>query len=223
LREVERRLTKRKGTKSVTDSALAKELGVTQPALVNYRGKAVTARQVVNLMEKFARAAEDRLVEETLVPLVEFFPLQPIQTDSGKSWRIFSQVDGSGGAHPYLKGLQERLAASHGIYIFHDSRGRAIYAGKAQRLSLWDEMNNAFNRNRGEVQSIKRTQHPKSHVQYKGPEEKKRQIFRMDVALHDIAHYMTAYQVPARLIGKFEALIVRSFANDLLNVRMEKF
>jgi hypothetical protein len=33
----------------------------------------------------------------------------------------------------------------------------------------------------------------------------------------------SAYEVATELIGKSEALIVRSFANDLLNVRMEKF
>jgi len=38
-----------------------------------------------------------------------------------------------------------------------------------------------------------------------------------------INSYMSAYHVPDGLIGKFEALIVRSFANDLLNVKMENF
>jgi hypothetical protein len=34
---------------------------------------------------------------------------------------------------------------------------------------------------------------------------------------------MSAYEIADELIGKPEALIVRSFANDLLNVRMERF
>ena len=83
-----RRITKRKGTKSITDSALAKELGVTQPALGNYRAKELTARQVVNLMESFGRAAELRLMDQTVVPLVEFFHLNPVETNQGRSWQL---------------------------------------------------------------------------------------------------------------------------------------
>ena len=82
-------------------------------------------------------------------------------------------------------------------------------------------MNNAYNRDRGEVQSIKRVNHPANRIAFKGLDEQKRQIKRQTVALHDIAHYMSAYEVAEGLIGKFEALIVRTFANDLLNVRME--
>ncbi len=153
LNEIARRIMARKNTKSVTDTSLAKELGVTQPALGNYRGKDLTPRQLVNLMEKFAQAAEKRSLEETVVPLVEFFHLDPVETAQGKSWQIFSIKDDNGGSHPYLAGLRKRLEEAHGVYILYDSRGRAIYAGKAQRLSLWTEMNNAFNRNRGEVQN----------------------------------------------------------------------
>jgi hypothetical protein len=135
---------------------------------------------------------------------------------------VFSEGPKSKGKHPYLEGLRKELESKHGIYVFHDSRGRAIYAGKAQKLSLWTEINNAFNRDRREVQSIKRVAHPQNKVQYKGHKEKARQIVRMNVPLHDIAAYFSAYAVPEPLIGKFEALIVRAFANDLLNVRMEK-
>ena len=223
LNEIARRLMTRRGTKSITDVSLAKELGVTQQALGNYRGKEVTPRQMVNLMEKFAQAAEERLVDETVMPLVEFFHLDPIAATQGKRWQLFSTNDKNGGSHPYLAGLRERLELAHGIYVFHDSRGKAIYAGKAQRLSLWTEMNNAFNRDRGEVQNIKRVGHPTNRIEYRGLEEKKRQIVREAVALHHLASYVSAYQIPDGLIGKIESLIVRSFANDLLNVRMENF
>jgi predicted transcriptional regulator len=223
LTEIANRIKKRKRTKTLTDAALAEELGVTQPALSNYKGKQLTPRQVVNLMEKFAKEARSRLIDEAVGPIVEFFDLKPVETKQGKSWQIFSTKDNNGGVHPYLVGLRERLERAHGIYVFHDSRGRAIYAGKARRLSLWVEMNKAFNRNRGEVQNIKRVVHPSNRVEYRGLEEKKRQIVKESVALHHIASYMSAYNVPESLIGKFEALILRSFANDLLNVRMENF
>ena len=179
------------------------------------KGK-ITVRQVVNLMEKASKAAESRLVEEAVVPLIEFFPIdEPVQTRDG-NWHIFSPKD-----DPYLKGLQEHLHQVHGIYVFHDSSGRAIYAGKALRQSLWSEINHALNRDRGAVQSITRVEHPANRAGYDGREE--RQIKKVPVALHEIARYVTAYEVSTGLISKFEALIVRSFANDLLNVRMEKF
>ncbi|MDX9862023.1 MAG: hypothetical protein RBS99_14015 [Rhodospirillales bacterium] len=223
LAEIARRVTKEKGTKTITDSVLAKEIGITQPALANYRGKDVTAKQAVNLMEKYARKAELRIVASSVVPIVEFFPLNPTKTSQEKSWQIFTAFKKHGGDHPYYRGLKEQLESTHGIYIFHDSRGRAIYAGKAQKQSLWAEMNNAFNRDRREVQSIKRVRHPSSGVAYKGPDEKKRQITKEIVTLYHIAKYASAYQVTDGLIGKLEALIVRTFANDLLNVRMENF
>src|SRR5580692_3500335 len=73
LDEISRRIMKRTGTKSVRDSTLAQELGVTQSALRNYRSKELTSRNVVNLMDKFAKKAQRRLMDETLIPIVEFF------------------------------------------------------------------------------------------------------------------------------------------------------
>lgn len=223
LQEFERRIMREKGTQSVSDSVLAKHLGVTQPQLKNYRGKELTPKQVVNLVEKYARSSQLELVDNTVVPIVEFLHIDPVESKRGASWQIFWTVDADGNEHPYYAGLKDRLDERHGVYVFHDSRGRAIYAGKAQRQSLWSEMNKAFNRDRGEVQNIKRVSHPQRRVEYRGLEEKKRQIVKQDVALHHIASYCSAYAVPDLLIGKFEALIVRAFANDLLNVRMENF
>lgn len=223
LNEFARRIMKERGTKTVADSIVAKYLGVTQPALANYRGKELTPKQVVNLVEKYAKASEKNLVEKTVVPIVEFFYIDAIESKRGAAWQIFWTVEDDGSEHPYYAGLKNQLDQSHGIYIFHDSRGRAIYAGKAQRQSLWTEMNKAFNRDRGEVQNIKRVNHPHRRIDFRRLDEKKRQIVKQDVALHHIASYFSAYAVPDALIGKFEALIVRAFANDLLNVRMENF
>jgi hypothetical protein len=203
-----------------TDSALASELGVTQPALKYYR-RDLTNRQVVNLVTRYARKARSGLADEAIVPIVEYFPLRPV--DVGRSWKIFSPESDAGIENPYLVGLRDQLDSAHGIYVFHDSSGRSVYAGKAKRQTIWKEMNLAFNRDRGEVQSIYRVSHPTSRVYYRGPDEMARRITRQEVALHDLAHYVTAYQVSDELIDTLEALIVRSFANDLLNIRMENF
>jgi hypothetical protein len=118
----------------------------------------LTERQVINLLGKAWKAAESRLIEK-VVPLIEFFPIQnPVPTGKG-NWHIFSAK-----ANSEFGDLQLRLQRAHGIYVFHDSSGRAIYAGKALRQLLWSEINHAFNKDRGEVQSIKRVDWPRSRV-----------------------------------------------------------
>ncbi|TMN19671.1 hypothetical protein [Pseudoxanthomonas sp. X-1] len=221
INEFEKRLKKRYGAGQVTERVIADALGVTVAGLAKYRTGILTPRQMANLSISFARAQRESVVKSTVIPVAEFFPIEQYVTAGGKR-QLFSTGDKSGEVHPYLSGLRQKLESTHGIYVFHDSRGRSIYAGKAHKLSLWTEMNNAFNRNRKEVQSIKRVSHPTNRVKYRGHEEKTRQIVRQQVPLYGIAAYFSAFEVPGILIGKFEALIVRAFANDLLNVRMEK-
>lgn len=220
--ELKRRISRENGGDPVSDAALARALGVSVPMLANWRGCTLTPRQVANLMQRYAKSAEHRFAATAVVPLVEFLEIYRTESKQGARWELFSIKDDDDEPHPYFEGLRRKLESSHGIYIFHDSRGRAIYAGKAHKLSLWAEMNNAFNRDRGEVQSIKRVSHPFRKVPYKAPDHRQ-QISREVIPLHEITAYASAYEVPEALIGKFEALIVRSFANDLLNVRMENF
>ena len=220
--EFARRIMEERGTGTIRDTVLANSIGLTLRQLKEYRSKELTAREVTNLAESYAKAMERQLVADTVVPIVEFLFLDVIETKRGAGWQIFGvRPEGEEEDHPYFAGLKQSLDSKHGIYIFHDSRGRAIYAGKAQRQSLWKEMNKAFNRDRGEVQNIKRVAHPTNRVEYRPHAQQGRKIVKESVALYNIASYCSAYEVPDQLIGKFEALIVRAFANDLLNVRME--
>jgi len=223
LDAIRARVAKENNLKKVTDARLAKEIGVTQSGLNVYRKGELTARQIIGLMDRAAAIAEKKLVARAVVPIVEFLELDSIETRQGKSMQLFSDHDENGIVHPFYEGLKSRLENNHGIYIFHDSRGQAIYVGKAQTQSLWKEMNSAFNRGRKKVQSIKRVNHPLNRKNYNLDLELRRKITKQPVILYDIASYMSAYEVPNRLIGKFEALLVRSFANDLLNVKMENF
>jgi hypothetical protein len=84
------------------------------------------------------------------------------------------------------------------------------------------ELKNAYNRERGDVQSIYRVTHPNNNYHFKSSEEKSRQIRRLSVPIFELAAYFSAYEVEKDLINKLEALLVRAFANDLLNVRMER-
>ena len=112
--------------------------------------------------------------------------------------------------------------AHHGIYIFYDSRGRALYAGKTRQRTLWQEINSAYNRDRS-VQQIRRVKHPERRQNFRRSDEKQRQIRLRTVPLNDLAAYFSAYNVVDGLIGELESLLIRGFANDLLNVRMENF
>ena len=155
-------------------------------------------------------------------PVVEFFPIQRCRSTHGANFEIFG-VGSKNDKHPYLDGLRDELERHHGVYIFFDSRGQAIYAGKARKQRLWKEIKNAFNRQRGDVQTIKRVKHPSRKQPYKTTAEKARQIVDHAVPLHELAAYISAYRVVDGMVNSVEAMLVRSFANDLLNVRMEQF
>lgn len=82
-------------------------------------------------------------------------------------------------------------------------------------------MNSALNRDR-EVQRVFRVSHP-DQVQFRESGEKLRQIRSQSIRLHDMAEYFSAYEVAIDLIDTIESILIRSFPNDLLNVKMEKF
>jgi hypothetical protein len=214
----------KKKLKVTTDANLATKLGVKKQSLWYWRhDKAVTPRQIANLVDSSRRTARSDAHTSTLRPIVEFFKISTQGSQKSGKPKLFSTADDMGNPHPYFLGLQLELKKGRGIYIFFDSRGRAIYAGKARRQSLWTEMTLAFNRDRGAVQKIRRTKHPQNKVPYRTSDEKLRQIRERAVPLYELASYFSAYHVDDEMIDPLEALLVRSFANDLLNVRMEKF
>jgi lambda repressor-like predicted transcriptional regulator len=203
---------------------LSRKLGVSGQAIQNWKNRSyVTARQVAGIVKNASVSAESRFQASAIRPLVEFFPLARTPSKQGAKFELFSTSSQRGNDHLYLSGLRDELRHHHGIYIFFDSRGQAIYAGKARKLSLWKEITNAFNRERGGVQKMKSVRHPKIQQRYKTSDEKARQIRDREVSLHEIAAYFSAYQVTDSMIDDLEALLVRSFANDLLNKRMEQF
>lgn len=211
------------GMENPTDREIADHLGITRHALRNWRGrKTITVRQMVGLLFRTERRAVEKAQKQAIRPIVEFFKLSPSDSSGGARTEIFSVREGDGKEHPYLRGLRNELEAHHGIYVFHDSRGRALYVGKARQTNLWGEIKSAYNRDRS-VQKILRVKHPGRRQKFRTSDEKRRQIRPRTVPLHDLSAYISAYHVSDELIGELESLLVRSFANDLLNVRMEKF
>ena len=94
--------------------------------------------------------------------------------------------------------------------------------GKAKQQSLWKEMNLAFNRER-ETQTVYRVEHPKRRQKFVSAAEKLRQPVSLKVPLYELAAYLSVYRVYPDMIDGVEALVIRAFANDLLNVKMERF
>lgn len=214
----------KKKYKVSTDRDLAEKLGLTSQAIQNWKKrKKLSPANLARLTYGAYRAGARHLQSTAIRPLVEFFPiLKSAARVQSVNYHVFNSLEG-GHVHPYRRGLKQELSEHHGVYVFFDSRGQAIYAGKARQQSLWKEINLAFNRARGSVQKIRRVNHPNRKIAYLTSHEKARQISEHIVPLHELAAYFSAYHVADTMIDDLEALLVRSFANDLLNVRMERF
>ncbi|NHZ39917.1 helix-turn-helix domain-containing protein [Massilia aquatica] len=212
-------LSSKLGTTS--QSELADALGVTVGTLSNWknRDEDLSALQVASALAKSRSAAVRKSQFETIQPIVEFYSINRCESAQGAGWLVF---DGGAGANLYAKGLRDALRESHGIYIFYDSRGRALYVGKAREQTIWKEMNLAYNRKR-DIQKISLVRHPERNQEFKPGYEKLRQPKDTQLELFDLACYFSAYRVDDGMIDDLEALMVRGFVNDLLNVRMETF
>jgi hypothetical protein len=213
-------LSKKLGTTS--QGELAGVLGVTVGTLINWknRDEDLSPMQVAAALAKSQSAAVRRAQIETIQPIVELYPINRFSSTGGANWEV---IQGDKNANLYAQGLKAALKKSYGIYIFYDSRGQALYVGKAREQTIWKEMNHAFNRSRGEVQSIKLTRHPNRNQEFKPGYEKLRQPKDTQLELYDLSHYFSAYHVDDGMIEDLEALMVRGFANSLLNVKMETF
>ena len=214
----------KKKLRATTYRDLAKRLDVSGQAIHNWRKRrSVTPRQIAGLINAAGRAGAINFQANAIRPLVEFFRIEKCISAHGARYEVFDVRDEGGGVHPYRRGLKDELSRHHGVYIFFDSRGQAIYTGKAKRQTLFQEIKGAFNRERGDVQKIRRVRHPARKQPYRTSDEKARQIAEYVVPLHELAAYFSAYHVADSMIDDLESLLVRSFANDLLNVRMERF
>ncbi len=221
--ELLRHLVRKLDTPS--DRELVQLLGIPHHALNHWRRETtiLAPLQVANALAR-AHATAKRLVHETAVkPVVEFFPIKA--TDVGKKKKRF-EVFPTGenvGQHQHLAGLHGVLLnARSGIYIFYDTRGRALYAGQTKKQNLWKEMNLAFNRDRS-AQVITLVNHPTNDVAFRSAHQKVRQPVDRTLKLFDLARYFSAFEVVPEMVDDFEALLVRAFPNDLLNFKMERF
>ena len=159
-------------------------------------------------------------MENLIDPIIEYLEISHADSKRGANWELFSEAIDEGTSSHYLSAVKKRMTDESGIYIFYDSIGRAIYVGKAEKQSLWKEANNAFNRDRHENQKIWMVEHPTSNVK---KVNLNRKIKEISVPLSHIAAYFSAYSVAKENIPQLEAFLIRAFANNLMNKRMETF
>ena len=209
------------GGRPATDGAVAKRLGISVPTLAQWKKRAeVTPQQVAKLLLKVDEAAEIGTHSRAIQPIVEFLQVEKAPYGAGGKFRIFSVKDETGNERPYLNGLKAELDNNYGVYLFHDSRGRALYAGKARYQTLWVELHSAYNRRRS-VQNILRVKHLQSRKDFRTSDEITRQIRPVNVPLHELVEYVSGYRVAEGMIENVESLLIRAFPNDLLNKRIE--
>jgi len=204
-----------------TNGQLSSEMGISVGTVNNWLRHGLTGRKLSDGLLKARDSAVRAAHACAILPVVEYFPLSsaPKKGSRGTAELFPTRAPTTTKA---LQGLKKALETSHGIYVFYDSRGRGLYVGKAQRQSLWKEMNLAFNRDRDTTQRVYRVKHP-LRGEFKTSDEYARQVTLTRRHLSHLAAYFSAYEVDDALINELEALLVRSFANDLLNVKMERF
>jgi len=174
---------------------------------------------MAGLLLRSEEKAIEKAESQAIRTIVEFLPIHRTKKNGKGKFEIFSKYNKNGTTNKYLDGLLSELSSSAGIYIFHDSRGKALYVGRTRSQTLWSEINQAFNRYR-QVQKIRNVKHPTNNIEFKSSDEKRRQIREHTVVLHEVAGFVSAYSVARGLIGELESLLIRSFANDILNKQM---
>jgi len=205
-----------------TQKELASILGVTVQALHGWKNHptGVTPLSLAKAIAKARTAAVEESQRGAIRPIAEFFPIDATESSRGIKYELFPAGKKD---HPLKISLRDSLQNARGIYVFYDSRGRALYAGKARDQSLWAEMKNAFNRDR-DTQKVFRVSHPERRTKFTPAHQNRNaRIKIIQLRLSDLAAFFSAYEVDDGMINKLEALLVRGFANDLLNKRMEEF
>lgn len=204
------------------EDAIADRLGLARATLRSWAksDEDLQAFQITNALVKAQGKAVAVAQYDAIKPIVEFYRIECSDSKQNAKYELLPQPSK---CTKMQSGIRDELLKRRGLYLFYDSRGHALYAGKARKQSLWKEMNLAFNRDRYEVQAIKLVPHPERQQDFKPAYEKPRQPKDTSLRLYDLAAYFSAYWVTDGMIDDLEALLVRGFANDLLNLRMETF
>jgi hypothetical protein len=203
-----------------SDEELADMVGVSIARIKSwYKREELTESIVADLIIKAVDKGGEILLKNSIKPIVEFYQTNQTLSKRGSKYEILTS---DAEEDSYEVTMKNYLNKHHGIYIFYNSTGHVIYAGKALKQSLWVEMNSAFNRDRSNSQSAYLVIHDVKEKNFVPAFEKPRSIENYSVLLHDVAHYFSAYLVCDPLINNLEAFLIRAIPNDITNTRMER-
>ena len=212
------------GIPNGTDTALANYLGATSRKRSSWKTKIAKWRknpeplsdtEILNLVKDIKDAS---IHKEVIKTIVEYFPVEKVESKGGKKYEI-SPPDDDDIKRKWDALRKDLEKTKTGVYIFYDSSGRAIYVGKtaAKTGSLWSRMKSSFNHDQQKSRQLYRIDHSpdaKPYAQKLGPKP---------VQLHELAKYFSAYKVHEHMTHNIEALLIRSFADNLMNKKMENF
>jgi len=203
-----------------SDSEIAALLGLTSGRISQLRSRPgmLTAKQIVSFVQRASAIERQVAFEGCIRPVVEMYPLDISRSKQDKKWELLA----TGKGHPRSQQIRNYLESIPGIYLFYDSQGCAIYAGKTEKQNLWKEMTNAYNRERSNHHAVF-VKHPTTGATFSPAWKSLRQPKKTQVCLYETALYFSAYEVTPELIPKLEAFMVRAFCNSLSNKKMETF
>jgi transcriptional regulator with XRE-family HTH domain len=111
---------------AVTQAALAKALGVTQPTISNWVNGGEPSKTNLKLLVEYFR---DHHARTLIKPILEFQPITPVQLSN--EWRFSAEK-------LIVEELKDKLSGKKGIYLFYGSTGEVLYLGKTEN-SLYNE------------------------------------------------------------------------------------
>ena len=202
-----------------SDADIAGILGLTAGRISQLRARAgeLSARQIVSFIQKAAVNERKNVFSNGIKPIVEMYALDRVSSRHDVKWELLP----TGKDNPRNQKIRTYLESVQGIYLFYDSQGCAIYAGKTEKQNIWKEMTNAYNRERSNHHAVF-VDHPTTGQTFTPAWQSPRQPRKTQVYLFDTSLYFSAYEVAPELIPKLEAFVVRSFCNSLSNKKMEK-
>lgn len=177
-----------------SQAEISKYLGIQQTQLSYYQNSnQAGAKALKGMIQSYHRFKITDLIKKVISPILEFKKIKPTKFSSKY---ILLPTEHNKDA------LKELLEKKLGIYLFYNSQGKNIYIGKTEK-DLYAEI----------TQQLGRT------IEIYGENLK-----RTKVQQGEITSFITAYEIrPKSLIKDIEALLIRSYANDNTNLKMENF
>jgi predicted transcriptional regulator len=172
----------------------AKILGINQGQLSSYINKNNAGNNAIkNMLNDLVGHIRKNSLQKVITPIIELKKIKPEKYNA--KYLIL--------ANEHKKDvLKDSLEGKVGVYLFYNSQGKNIYIGKTEK-DLYFEICQQFSRNiEFFAEGVKKEKHPQG----------------------EIACYLSAYEIsPKELIKNIEALLIRSYANDNTNIKMENF